>query len=76
MRSAASPYEGAAAAAGGNDGNEDRIEQTLFIAAPPAAFFAALTDSNQLSRWFAPISTMEPRVGALRARLRRRPRRP
>jgi uncharacterized protein YndB with AHSA1/START domain len=43
--------------------DDDYLEKTLSIAAPPERVFAALTDSDQVSRWFAPITSIELQLG-------------
>lgn len=40
-----------------------KIDQTLEIAAPPEAVFRALTDADELSRWWTTTAESDPRPG-------------
>ena len=39
------------------------IEQTFYYAAPPERVYSALTESNELIRWFADKASVVPRKG-------------
>ncbi len=38
-------------------------ENTINLAATPEAVFRAITDPEQIVKWFAPYATVDPRVG-------------
>lgn len=59
VRSAAAPGPA------GQIPGEDALEKTLVVHAAPERVFRALTDSDELGLWFAPIASVEPRVGGL-----------
>lgn len=42
---------------------ERQFETSLDLSAPTTAVWRALTDAGELSRWFAPKSSFDPRVG-------------
>lgn len=43
--------------------SERTIEQTYEIAAPPATVFRALTDADELTRWWTTSAESDPRTG-------------
>jgi len=39
------------------------IQQTYYLSSPPSKVFAALTDPDQLTRWFVEKASMNPKEG-------------
>jgi uncharacterized protein YndB with AHSA1/START domain len=40
------------------------IEQTFFVAAPPARVYSALTQPRQLTKWFLESASINPKAGS------------
>jgi uncharacterized protein YndB with AHSA1/START domain len=51
------------AGAADTEAGEDLVSKECLVAAPPARVFAALTESDEIERWFAQVALVEPRAG-------------
>lgn len=44
---------------------KDRVEKTLHLGAPPERVWQAITDPEQIARWFPDRTDLEPRAGSV-----------